>query len=359
MRQMKAKRHCRLPSGKELTIGEGTLVMGILNVTPDSFSDGGKWNTLDKALDHALSMVEDGAAIIDVGAESSRPGFVPVSAAEEIERLAPFLEHIAPKIPVPISIDTFKAETARAAVELGADILNDIWGLQYAAEERGAMARVAAECRAPVVVMHNQAGTEYRADIIAAMQDFFRESCAIAEEAGVAKEHLIFDPGIGFGKTRARRRCLASRRARPSCACTTSRRSCACAAWRTSSWRGKSMDRIELSGMEFFGYHGCYAEERRQGQRFVVDAVLHADLQEAGRTDRLAASVDYATVFEDVREVVEGAAKNLIEAVAEEIAAKLLEKYELSRVEVAVHKPEAPIAGIFHDVCVRIERSGA
>ena len=200
---MKAKRHYRLPSGKELTVGEGTLVMGILNVTPDSFSDGGKWNTLDQALDHALSMVEDGAAIIDVGAESSRPGFVPVSAAEEIERLAPFLEHIAPKIPVPISIDTFKAETARAAVELGADILNDIWGLQYAAEERGAMARVAAECRAPVVVMHNQAGTEYRADIIAAMQDFFRESCAIAEEAGVAKEHLIFDPGIGFGKTPA------------------------------------------------------------------------------------------------------------------------------------------------------------
>ena len=198
---MKAKRHYRLPSGKELTVGEGTLVMGILNVTPDSFSDGGKWNTLDQALDHALSMVEDGAAIIDVGAESSRPGFVPVSAAEEIERLAPFLEHIVPKIPVPISIDTFKAQTARAAVELGADILNDIWGLQYAAEERGAMARVAAEYHAPVVVMHNQTGTAYRTDVIEAMQDFFRESCAIAEEAGVAKESLIFDPGIGFGKT--------------------------------------------------------------------------------------------------------------------------------------------------------------
>lgn len=198
---MKVKRHYRLPSGKELTVGEGTLVMGILNVTPDSFSDGGKWNTLDKALDHALSMVEDGAAIIDVGAESSRPGFVPVSAAEEIERLAPFLEHIVPKIPVPISIDTFKAQTARAAVELGADILNDIWGLQYAAEERGAMARVAAEYHAPVVVMHNQTGTTYRTDVIEAMQDFFRESCAIAEGAGVAKESLIFDPGIGFGKT--------------------------------------------------------------------------------------------------------------------------------------------------------------
>ena len=198
---MKAKRHYRLPSGKELTIGEGTLVMGILNVTPDSFSDGGKWNTLDKALNHALSMVEDGAAIIDVGAESSRPGFVPVSAAEEIERLAPFLEHIAPRIPVPISIDTFKAETARAALRLGADLLNDIWGLQYAAEERGAMARVAAEFHAPAVVMHNQAGTAYRTDVIEAMRAFFRESRAIAEEAGVAKESLIFDPGIGFGKT--------------------------------------------------------------------------------------------------------------------------------------------------------------
>ena len=198
---MKAKRHYRLPSGKELTIGEGTLVMGILNVTPDSFSDGGKWNTLDKALNHALSMVEDGAAIIDVGAESSRPGFVPIPAAEEIERLAPFLEHIAPRIPVPISIDTFKAETARAALRLGADLLNDIWGLQYAAEERGAMARVAAEFHAPAVVMHNQAGTAYRTDVIEAMRAFFRESRAIAEEAGVAKESLIFDPGIGFGKT--------------------------------------------------------------------------------------------------------------------------------------------------------------
>ena len=200
---MKAKRHYRLPSGKELTIGDGTLVMGILNVTPDSFSDGGKWNTLDKALAHAMQMVEDGAAIIDVGAESSRPGFIPVSAAVEIARLAPFLEHIAPKIPVPISIDTFKAETAREAVRLGADILNDIWGLQYKEEPRGAMARVAAATGAPVVVMHNQPRTEYREDIVAAMQAFFRESLAIASEAGVAADQVIFDPGIGFGKTPA------------------------------------------------------------------------------------------------------------------------------------------------------------
>ena len=119
------------------------------------------------------------------------------------------------------------------------------------------------------------------------------------------------------------------------------------------------MDRIELSGMEFFGYHGCFAEEREKGQRFIVDAVLGLDLAEAGRTDDLCRSVNYAEVFEDVRTVVEGEAKNLIEAVAEKIAANLLARYPVERVEVAVHKPAAPLAGTFRDVCVRIERSRA
>ena len=194
------RRIYRLPSGKELTIGAKSLVMGILNVTPDSFSDGGKWNTLDKALAHALQMVEDGADIIDIGAESSRPGFVPVGAEEELSRLAPFLERIAPEIPVPLSIDTFKAETAREALRLGADILNDIWGLQYAQEARGAMARIAAEKGAPVVVMHNRKDTHYAKDIIGTMKDFFRESVSIADAAGLSRELLLLDPGIGFGK---------------------------------------------------------------------------------------------------------------------------------------------------------------
>ena len=120
------------------------------------------------------------------------------------------------------------------------------------------------------------------------------------------------------------------------------------------------MDRIELSGMEFFGYHGCFAEERQKGQKFIVDAVLCLDLAEAGLTDELCRSVNYAEVFEDVRTIVEGEAKNLIEAAAEEIAAKLLRKYAaLARVEIAVHKPQAPLAGTFRDVCVRIERSRA
>ena len=195
-----AKRIYRFRDGKELTIGGRTLVMGILNVTPDSFSDGGKWNTRDMALRHMEEMVRDGADIIDIGAESSRPGFVPMSAAEETERLLPFLEIVLAECPVPVSVDTFKAETARAALRTGAHILNDIWGLQYAEGPRE-MARVAADADVPVIVMHNQHGTVYDADIIDEMRAFFARSFAAADAAGLSREKIILDPGIGFGKT--------------------------------------------------------------------------------------------------------------------------------------------------------------
>ena len=197
---MTAERIYRFRDGKELTIGGRTLVMGILNVTPDSFSDGGKWNTRDNALRHMEEMVRDGADIIDVGAESSRPEFIPMGAAEETERLLPFLEAVLQECPVPVSVDTFKAETARAALAAGADMLNDIWGLQYA-EEPGEMARVAAEADAPVVVMHNQNGTAYDGDIVGEMRAFFERSFALADAAGLARDKIILDPGIGFGKT--------------------------------------------------------------------------------------------------------------------------------------------------------------
>ncbi len=196
----RARREYHFRDGKSLVLGERTLVMGILNVTPDSFSDGGSWNTPDKALRHAKQMIADGADIIDVGAESSRPGFVPMSAAEEMERLRPFLEALLPEISVPVSIDTFKAETAGMAAAMGVHLLNDIWGLQYA-EEPGEMAKVAARYDLPVVVMHNQAGTVYEKDIIETMKRFFHESRRIAQAAGVGPEKLILDPGIGFGKT--------------------------------------------------------------------------------------------------------------------------------------------------------------
>ena len=194
------QRTYRFRDGKKLILGGRTLVMGILNVTPDSFSDGGKWNTRDRALRHMEEMVHDGADIIDIGAESSRPGFVPMGAAEETERLMPFLESVLAECPVPVSVDTFKAETARAALSAGAHLLNDIWGLQYA-EKPEEMARAAAEANAPVVVMHNQNGTVYDGDIIAAMRTFFLRSLAISDAAGLARENIILDPGIGFGKT--------------------------------------------------------------------------------------------------------------------------------------------------------------
>ena len=199
---MIAERTYLFRDGKELRLGARTLVMGILNVTPDSFSDGGKWNRRDDALRHMEEMVRDGADIIDIGAESSRPGFVPMSAAEEIERLLLFLEAVLPECPVPVSVDTFKADTARAALRAGAHLLNDIWGLQYT-EEPGAMAQAAAEADVPVVVMHNQNGTAYDGDVIAAMRGFFLRSFEIADAAGLSRENIILDPGIGFGKTAA------------------------------------------------------------------------------------------------------------------------------------------------------------
>ncbi len=185
--------------GKKLELGNKTLIMGILNVTPDSFSDGGKWNTIDSALKHMEQMVEDGADIIDIGAESSRPGFQKMSAEDEWERLSPFLGRLVKECPVPISIDTFKAKTAELAVKEGVNILNDIWGLQYE-DEPGQMAQVAAKYNLPVIVMHNQDSKVYDGDMIESMRDFFRRSISIAKEQGLDDNNIILDPGIGFGK---------------------------------------------------------------------------------------------------------------------------------------------------------------
>lgn len=196
---MHAQREYKFKDGKTLTVGKRTLVMGILNVTPDSFSDGGKWNTIDNALRHMEDMVKNGADIIDIGAESSRPGFVTMPAEEEIARLMPFLEKVVKNSPVPVSVDTFKAATARAALTAGAHILNDIWGLQYAAEPNE-MARVAAEFDAPIVVMHNQEGTAYPDGIVEGVREFFRNSIKIADAAGLKRENIILDVGVGFGK---------------------------------------------------------------------------------------------------------------------------------------------------------------
>lgn len=196
-------RHYEFRDGKTLDIGQRTLVMGILNYTPDSFSDGGRWNTIDKALSHMRQMVDDGADIIDVGAESTRPGSASLTPEEEQARLLPLLRELLPACPVPVSVDTYHAETADRAAALGAHILNDIWGLQYAGEPTGAMAAVAARYSLPVIVMHNQTGTDYPGDILDSMRAFFTRSVEIADKAGIDRSAIILDPGIGFGKDTA------------------------------------------------------------------------------------------------------------------------------------------------------------
>ncbi|MCR8965280.1 dihydropteroate synthase [Brevibacillus halotolerans] len=179
-----------------LPLHERTLIMGILNVTPDSFSDGGRYNQLDDAMRHAERLVKDGADIIDVGGESTRPGSQLVSAEQELERIIPIIERLSRDIDVPISVDTYKARVADEALRAGAHIINDVWGAKKDSE----MAAVAARWNVPIILMHNREQMEY--------QDFFpdyikdlQESIQLALAAGVSEEMIVLDPGIGFAKT--------------------------------------------------------------------------------------------------------------------------------------------------------------
>ncbi|QOS98589.1 dihydropteroate synthase [Brevibacterium sp. JNUCC-42] len=179
-----------------LPLHERTLIMGILNVTPDSFSDGGRYNQLDEAMRHAEKLVKDGADIIDVGGESTRPGFQLVSAEQELERVMPIIERLSRDIDVPISVDTYKARVADEALRAGAHIINDVWGAKKDPE----MAAVAAKWNVPIILMHNREQMGY--------EDFFpdyirdiQESIRLALTSGVSEEKIVLDPGIGFAKT--------------------------------------------------------------------------------------------------------------------------------------------------------------
>lgn len=175
----------------------GVYVMGILNVTPDSFSDGGLWTERDAALRQAGRMAAEGAAIIDIGGESTRPGHTPVSAEDEAARVLPIVEAVKRETGLPVSIDTYKAEVARTALEAGADMVNDIWGLR---RDGGEMAALIAGTGAACCLMHNRERAEY-ADFMADMLSDLRETLAIADRAGIARSSIVLDPGIGFGKT--------------------------------------------------------------------------------------------------------------------------------------------------------------
>lgn len=180
----------------EIDFSKKTIIMGILNITPDSFSDGGKYNALDIAVNRAIKMVEEGADIIDIGGESTRPGAKRVSTEEELFRVIPVIQAISNVVDVPISIDTYKKEVAKQAIEAGATIINDIWGAKAEPE----IAEVAADYKVPIILSHNRKSQQYEdliKDIIADLED----SIAICDKVGVEKKQIILDPGIGFAKT--------------------------------------------------------------------------------------------------------------------------------------------------------------
>lgn len=179
----------------ELDYRKETFVMGILNVTPDSFSDGGKFNSIETAVQHAKEMVANGAKIIDIGGESTRPGYTRISVEEEISRVVPVIKALLKEVPAILSIDTYKSAVARAAVEAGAHMINDIWGAKADPE----IAKVAAEYNVPIILMHNREDVPYN-NYFEDYLDDFQKSLDIVKEAGVPEEHIILDPGIGFVK---------------------------------------------------------------------------------------------------------------------------------------------------------------
>jgi dihydropteroate synthase len=182
--------------GVTLDFRKESIVMGILNVTPDSFSDGGKFNNVEAAVARAKQMVTDGAKIIDIGGESTRPGYTMISDEEEIARVVPVIKAITAEVDAVISIDTYKSEVARAAILAGAHVINDIWG----AKRDSKVAKVAAELGVPIILMHNRDNEEYTDFWPEAKRDL-EECIQIAKAAGVTDENIWLDPGIGFGKT--------------------------------------------------------------------------------------------------------------------------------------------------------------
>jgi dihydropteroate synthase len=188
-----------LPHGRSLRLGSPIPVMGIVNATPDSFSDGGAFATPEDAARHGERLAAEGAAILDVGGESTRPGASAVAADEEMSRVVPVIAALHRRLALPISVDTSKARVAAAATAAGASMVNDVWGFQRDRE----MARVVADSGAAAVLMHNRASVDPELDVIADIRDFLSRSIDIALAAGVAEERLLIDPGFGFGKTPA------------------------------------------------------------------------------------------------------------------------------------------------------------
>ena len=181
---------------REFDLKNNCYIMGILNVTPDSFSDGGRWNDLDRAKAHVAQMIEEGADLIDIGGESTRPGHQQITIQEEIDRVVPYIRMVKENFDVPVSIDSYKSQVVEAALAAGADMVNDIWGLKYDSR----VGELIAEHQVPCCLMHNRANTDYD-DFMQDMLCDVKKSLHIAKVCGISDEQIMVDPGVGFGKT--------------------------------------------------------------------------------------------------------------------------------------------------------------
>ena len=306
-------------------------IMGILNVTPDSFSDGGKYDHLDAALKHADEMVRDGAAIIDVGGESTRPGYTLISDEEEIARVTPVIEALKKEFDVPVSLDTYKSGVAKAGIEAGADLINDIWGLKW----DGTMAAVLAETGVASCLMHNRKDTDYKDylnDVVADLD----ETMKMAKEAGIKKETIMLDPGIGFAKDLDQNLELMNHLELLN-------------QWDVPVLLGTS--RKSMIGLTL----DLPSDQRVEGT--VASAILSLDTKLAGVSDQMDYSVDYGEVCHRIKEILTENDFNLIECVAETVAKKLLLEFSLIRkLEIEVKKPWAPIGLPLDYVSVKIKR---
>jgi dihydropteroate synthase len=393
------------------------VLMGVLNVTPDSFSDGGRYADHAAAVAHGLSIRDDGADMVDVGGESTRPGADRVEPAEEARRVLPVIKELA-AAGVLVSIDTTRAGVAAAAIEAGAAVVNDVSGGLADPD----MARVVASAGVPWILMHwrghsrDMQALAHYTDVVAEVARELSGRVDAAVAAGVDPGRLVIDPGLGFAKTAEHNWALLARMdvlrglglpvlvatsrksflgrllaapdgtprpvaEREDATVATTVLAALAGVWgvrvhevransdalrvaeqfrRTAG--GQSVltvtpDRVRLVGLRVTGRHGVFAHERADGQDFVVDATLELDTAAAARTDDLARTVDYGTLATDLAAVVAGPPVNLIETLADRLVAVCLRDRRVTAAEITVHKPAAPIPLAFADVAVTIRRS--
>lgn len=388
------------------------LILGVLNTTPDSFSDGGAYLDPERAVARARELIAEGADVIDIGGESTRPGATPVPRDEELGRVIPVIRELS-AAGIAVSIDTIHAETAAAAVAAGARCINDVSGGLNDPGMLRVAARAAAETGTTLILGHWRGIPDPRnkrsvyGDVVREVRDELSQRATEAMAAGVPRELIVLDPGLGFDKTgeqcwellrrlgelqalgypvligASRKRMLgevldglpgaASGPAdRDGATAVVSALSARAGAWGVRvhdvagtaaaiaverAWAGPAGgDQITLTGLEVYAHHGVFDFEREQGQRFLIDATLDVDLRAAAAGDDLASTVHYGEFADAVVAAVAADPVDLIETVAERIAQLALGYPGVNRARITVHKPDAPIQAPFADVAVTVDR---